>query len=135
MPISQTCGGMRSRTGGVGERNRAASPTHVPMAKQIAESSNGGIEPDASVRSASSAHIATAEKPIRVARAMSSPWNAHRRAPQPASKRRAWMVIVPICVPTVAWMGAYMPVLPSGAKVTTMRLLVLRNSSALRPLR
>src|SRR5690349_8089120 len=72
MPISHTCGGIFSRRAG-GAKARAASPTQVPMAKQIAESWNGGMEPDASVKSASSAHVAMAEKPINVARAICIP--------------------------------------------------------------
>src|SRR5690606_28188336 len=56
-----------------GMSSRAARPTPVPMAKQMAESWKGGIAPEASVSSASSDHIATAEKPIRVARAIIPP--------------------------------------------------------------
>ena len=52
-----------------------------------------------------------------------------------ASNRRALTVIVPISVPIVAWIGAYTPVSPIWANVTMIRLLVLRNSSARRPLR
>jgi hypothetical protein len=43
------------------------SPTVEPMAKVSAESRKGGTSPDASVNNASSAHIATALKPISVA--------------------------------------------------------------------
>ncbi len=59
--------------------SRATSPTQVPMVKVIADSRKGGTAPDASVSSASSAHMATAEKPISVARPIPSP-AAHDRA-------------------------------------------------------
>ncbi len=78
MPISQTCGGIFTAFGRAGENSRAARPTQVPMAKVIADSRNGGTAPDASVSSASSAHMATAENPISVARAILFPRN--RRA-------------------------------------------------------
>ncbi|MCY1248030.1 hypothetical protein D9M72_614170 [compost metagenome] len=42
-------------------------PGRLPIRKQIAESWNGGILPDAAVNSASSDHIRMAEKPISVA--------------------------------------------------------------------
>ena len=70
MPMTQTWNGIFAGWSGTGMKMRAASPTIVPMAKVIADSRKGGVLPDASVRSASSAHMATAEKPIRVARAI-----------------------------------------------------------------
>ena len=72
MPITQTCHGILACCAG-GETSRMARPTHVPIAKVSAESRNGGTSPDASVNSASSAHMATAENPISVARAIA--WN------------------------------------------------------------
>ena len=79
MPISQTTGGMRSRILAP-PRGRAASPTSVPMENAIDDSWNGGTLPDRSVRSASSAHIATAEKPMSVARAKRVPHSERRAA-------------------------------------------------------
>ena len=132
MPISQTCGGIFWLLSEAGMNSRATSPTPVPIEKVIADSRNGGTLPDASVSSASSAHMATAEKPISVARPILSPVArpilspVMRLAYCTASKRPALIVKVPICVPTVAWIGAYTPVWPSGANVTIMRLRFFR---------
>src|SRR5687767_2680682 len=76
MPTIQTCGGIFSRRAGAGMNRRATSPTSVPIAKVMAESRSGGTAPEASVSSASDAHMATAEKPISVARPMSDPRSA-----------------------------------------------------------
>ena len=43
-------------------------PGMLPMAKQMADSWNGGIVPEAAVNSARNDHIRMAEKPISVAR-------------------------------------------------------------------
>src|SRR6185312_11552623 len=78
MPISHTCGGIFGCAAGCAMNSRATRPTQVPMAKVMAESRNGGTWPEASVRSASSAHMATAEKPISVARPIFPPVGAGR---------------------------------------------------------
>ena len=70
MPMTQTWNGIFAGWSGAGMKRRATRPTAVPIAKVMADSRKGGVLPDASVKSASSAHMATAEKPIRVARAM-----------------------------------------------------------------
>jgi len=68
--MSHTTGGTLSLLRKAGEAAWAASPTPVPMAKVMAESWKGGTLPDAAVISANSAHMAIAEKPIKVARAI-----------------------------------------------------------------
>ncbi len=45
----------------------------LPIAKQIAESWNGGISPDAAVKSARNDHIKMAVNPINVARSFTCP--------------------------------------------------------------
>jgi hypothetical protein len=62
----------RDRTGPARRFARAASrePDERADGEGEADSRNGGTLPDASVSSASSAHMATAEKPIKVARAI-----------------------------------------------------------------
>ena len=106
--------------------SRATRPTSVPIANVMAESRNGGTEPEASVKSASNAHIATAEKPISVARPMLHIPGARHPRYFVASNLCAWTVIGPICVPTVARTGPYTPVVPSGANVIVMRLRFFR---------
>ena len=56
-----------------GEKARTPSPTSVPTAKVRADNRKGGTSPDASVISASSAHMATARKPIKGAPCISLP--------------------------------------------------------------
>ena len=78
MPMTQTSRGIFSERSGAGANGRATRPTAVPMVKVIADMRKGGTSPDASVKSASSDHMATAENPISVARAigLSSPGGA-----------------------------------------------------------
>ena len=144
MPMTQTWIGIFTGVSGAGVNSRATRPTAVPTAKVIADRRKGGVLPDASVSSARSAHMATAEKPIRVARAIGKPpfskfgpgsRQYFRTGTYKVSKRRARTVIVPILVPIVACTGAYMPVLPTWANVTMIRLFVARYSSARRPVR
>src|SRR5690606_14242349 len=61
----------------------------VPMAKVMAESRKGGTVPEASVSRASSAHMATAEKPISVARPIRSPSRRAGRLPRGLEPLRA----------------------------------------------
>ncbi len=120
MPINQTSGGIFTGSEGLGAMAHR-QPDQCTNCEVIAESRNGGTLPDPSVSNASSAHMATAEKPIM------SP------VPYPAlgaglpryffvSSLLTLTVTVPISVPTVAYTGAYTPVEPSGAKATTILL-------------
>lgn len=111
MPIAQTASGTRRAGGAVRPANRAAKPIAAPIENDIADRRNGGTFPDAAVRSASSAHIAMAEKPMSVARAKSP-------IPEPlcgfcapaywltASNRRALTTNVPISVVADSLIGA-----------------------------
>jgi hypothetical protein len=77
---------MRSGWAGFVANARKASPTAVPMAKVIADIRNGGTFPDAAVSCARSAHMATAEKPINVARDIASMHPPCPRALQKADR-------------------------------------------------
>src|SRR5687767_10916183 len=79
MPTTHTAGGTGSAVGGARPAKRATKPIAEPMAKHSAERRSGGTSPDASVRSASSAHTATAENPISVARPTTRPLAPWRR--------------------------------------------------------
>ena len=72
MPLTQTFAGWRSKARRFGLRTSTTMPGTLPMAKQIADSWNGGILPEAAVSSARNDHIRMAEKPVKVARSFTS---------------------------------------------------------------
>src|SRR5687767_4100877 len=105
MPVAHAAAGCLRSLSRPGLAMNRAMPGSEPMAKQMAESWNGGIAPEAAVNSASRDHMRMAEKPISVARIFNGKPSGY--CPNYPSKCVAFMVRVPNLVGTEKNTGAY----------------------------
>ncbi len=82
MPVSQTLAGCFSSASREGLKKSTRRPGTLPIAKQMDESWNGGILPEAAVNSARNDHIRMAVNPISVARSFTCPPSRRRKLRQ-----------------------------------------------------